>query len=591
MNLNLFFNTIENLYRNIYLIGNSNSIEVVGDYFRNNNSINTRKVMTVEEDNHYLVLDDTENDCIFVVAEEYDIKIVRTSKHTEGVAVFISEIKNGVISIKNSNGDIDGVIIPTLIDNGVKVLRVRTPNIDGIKQQQRRRVVFRNKMWTKIRLVFPRQFNNLRHLIRGTSYIKSDQKKLTNDNSKGYSVMYGNTKYINFDDGFRRTIGTPDTANNSIYIFGPCFIRGLSSEDKYTIPSMLQEDFPEYKVCNYGSEFGTINLIMRIPYYKKGDIVVFFENINNDNYVGDNNKICEQLDLTDTYNKIPGLYKHVFDDLNHYDMYVQKYVVMDLALKLRGMTFNQENLEKNNNRTFCFGAIVKRAANLNIFRHEDDGSMMSWLNMVNCELHKKTKRATNGATNIRHERGAIVMNCNPFTCGHRYLIEMASKEVKELLIFVLCEDSSYFKFEDRIEMVRQGVADLKNVFVFSSGKYMISAETLPGYFNKVELCNTIVDMSNDLELFTRIAETLNISVRFAGSEPLDPFTKRYNDKMNEFLPKYGIEFKEVERKMFEDSTISASLVRKYIKEKKYDEIKKIVPKSTYKIIKEKYSVI
>ena len=61
--------------------------------------------------------------------------------------------------------------------------------------------------------------------------------------------------------------------------------------------------------------------------------------------------------------------------------------------------------------------------------------------------------------------GAIVMNCNPFTKGHRYLIEQAAGQVDLLYIFVVEEDKSTFKFEDRIEMVRRGTVDLDKVKV------------------------------------------------------------------------------------------------------------------------------
>ena len=54
--------------------------------------------------------------------------------------------------------------------------------------------------------------------------------------------------------------------------------------------------------------------------------------------------------------------------------------------------------------------------------------------------------------------GAVVMNCNPFTLGHRYLIEQAAKECDRLLVFVLSEDRSYFKTADRMAMVKAGTA-------------------------------------------------------------------------------------------------------------------------------------
>lgn len=52
--------------------------------------------------------------------------------------------------------------------------------------------------------------------------------------------------------------------------------------------------------------------------------------------------------------------------------------------------------------------------------------------------------------------GAIVMNCNPFSKGHRYLIEQAGKQVEFLIVFAVEEDLSLFSFEERIRMIRKG---------------------------------------------------------------------------------------------------------------------------------------
>ncbi|MBQ9442198.1 MAG: [Selenomonadaceae bacterium] len=79
------------------------------------------------------------------------------------------------------------------------------------------------------------------------------------------------------------------------------------------------------------------------------------------------------------------------------------------------------------------------------------------------------------------------MNCNPFTLGHEYLIEYASKKVKKLYIFVVEEDKSEFKFADRFELVKRGVKKFSNVEVLPSGKFIISQQTFSGYFNKENL--------------------------------------------------------------------------------------------------------
>ncbi len=178
--------------------------------------------------------------------------------------------------------------------------------------------------------------------------------------------------------------------------------------------------------------------------------------------------------------------------------------------------------------------------------------------------------------------GSIVMNCNPFTLGHRYLIEKASSMVDKLYIFVVEEDKSFFPFKDRIELVKKGTKDLNNVTVLPSGKYIISLLTLPGYFNKDSKTVDTIDASKDLNIFSKyIAPTLGINIRFAGTEPLDKFTCEYNKSMQKELPKSNIEFCEIERKTVDNNVISASKVRQLLKEQKFDELKKYVPETTY----------
>ena len=185
--------------------------------------------------------------------------------------------------------------------------------------------------------------------------------------------------------------------------------------------------------------------------------------------------------------------------------------------------------------------------------------------------------------------GAIVMNCNPFTLGHQYLIEYAAARTDALYIFVVQEDKSFFKFQDRIELVRQGTAHIKNIKVIPSGKFIISSLTFSEYFDKANLDGTTVDTSQDVEIFAaQIAPELGINIRFVGEEPLDPVTRQYNQTMREILPKYGIEFCEIPRKSGSGDIISASRVRKAIKENDWDLIRQITPDTTYDFLKEHY---
>ena len=151
------------------------------------------------------------------------------------------------------------------------------------------------------------------------------------------------------------------------------------------------------------------------------------------------------------------------------------------------------------------------------------------------------------------------------------------------------EDKSEFKFADRFKLVQEGVKDFQNVEVLPSGKFIISQKTFSGYFNKENLQDVAVDSSEDVEIFAReIAPSLGITVRFVGEEPEDSVTRQYNENMRRILPQYNIEFKEIPRREINGEVISAKRVRKALHEKDFDTIKKLVPKTTLKFLRENF---
>lgn len=184
------------------------------------------------------------------------------------------------------------------------------------------------------------------------------------------------------------------------------------------------------------------------------------------------------------------------------------------------------------------------------------------------------------------KNGGIVMNCNPFTLGHQFLIEYAAKRVDLLYVFVVEEDKSDFSFKDRMEMVREGTKHLKNVAVVPSGKWILSYDTMPIYFEKSIRKEEKINAELDLQIFARyIAQQLGISVRFVGEEPMDKITGQYNEQMRAILHEFGIAVEEVPRKKADNQVISASLVRKYVQEEKWSLVKKYIPETTYKKIR------
>ncbi len=178
--------------------------------------------------------------------------------------------------------------------------------------------------------------------------------------------------------------------------------------------------------------------------------------------------------------------------------------------------------------------------------------------------------------------GAIVMNANPFTKGHRYLIGQASQQVDNLYVIMVGEDRSLFSADERFAMAAEACRDLNNVTICHGSTYAISALTFPTYFIKEVNDAAPTQMTLDLDLFaTHIAPALGVTKRFAGSEPKDELTRLYNRIMSEFLPARGVEFVEIERVEYDDEPVSASKVRSLIADFKLDKAFELVPQTTW----------
>lgn len=182
-------------------------------------------------------------------------------------------------------------------------------------------------------------------------------------------------------------------------------------------------------------------------------------------------------------------------------------------------------------------------------------------------------------------KAGIVMNCNPITNGHLYLIEKCSKEVNDVIIFLVEENKSVFPFNVRYQLVKKATKHLKNVHVLPSTPYIISLATFPTYFLKEASDISRKYMELDITIFKQyFFPVFELNFRYVGSEPKDELTALYNDVMNDML---GAKLKIIERKTHQDEVISASTVRKLMHEKDYDKIKHLVPKSTYKYLMSK----
>ena len=186
--------------------------------------------------------------------------------------------------------------------------------------------------------------------------------------------------------------------------------------------------------------------------------------------------------------------------------------------------------------------------------------------------------------------GVIVMNANPFTLGHRYLLEQAAASLSSgghsprITVIPVKEDRSRFPYVARLEMIRQGGEGL--VDVVEGSDYQISAATFPTYFLKDLSDASDTQMWLDLDLFGRhIAPALGAKVRFVGTEPADPLTARYNAMMKYLLPEYGVQVVEVPRLCDAEGAVSASRVRASLANGEFAVASALTPASTHPYLK------
>ena len=398
-------------------------------------------------------------------------------------------------------------------------------------------------------------------------------------------------KCVNVVEGKRITCCQPMQYRCTLHIYGRCGAFGYAVEDKDTLPSQIQlilnnNGFADVRVVNHGlwgsSDENIIhNFLLDVVGMKEGDIVLFYQH-------------RPELSVLHQWEKRGVWYKDITHDWYQYPE--APWCFYDKPGHMNSIGY------KNAAEIICKDLLLHnfecRSVDGDIMLKYKAENLNSYLKAYACnsdfdnELNRYIGEIVLQYPIVEGQQcGAIVMNCNPFTLGHRHLIERASAEVDRLYVFVVEEDKSFFKFNDRFEMVKNGTSDLKNVCVVPSGNFIISAFTFPEYFMKDYVKEKEFDMSSDVEIFgSKIAPALHLIKRFAGEEPFDVVTRRYNELMKNILPQYGIEFIEIPRFSVSGTVINATMVRQLLAKKNFDEICKFVPDSTLQILKERYSV-
>jgi cytidyltransferase-related domain len=436
--------------------------------------------------------------------------------------------------------------------------------------------------------------NDLKELF-GDYYSKeyiSELGKIPQVIAKGNSYCHEDyaSKYVNVIEGKRIVCNQPINYTRSIHVYGRCGAFGYAVEDKNSLPSQIQKQLInngiiDVRVINHGlwggdDEYLEHNFLNDCIGYKEGDIVLFYMmHIDKRLLKYWENAGVKYKEITHEWHQYPESKWCFYDSPGHMNHIGYQHVAEIIVKDLIDTSFSCKPVAKSMYKFFnseYLKAYLKKNNSSDFYEEINE--------YTRSILHDHPLLSETG------ECGSIVMNCNPFTKGHRYLIEYAAGQVERLYIFVVQEDKSFFKFEDRLEMVTQGTSDLKNVVVVASGKFIISSLTFPEYFMKDYVKEKDFDVSMDVETFCKyIAPPLKIKKRFAGEEPFDPVTKNYNENMSRILPKYGMEFCEIPRLSLDGKrVINATEVRNLLKKREFNIIAEYVPESTLRVLKEKY---
>jgi [citrate (pro-3S)-lyase] ligase len=177
--------------------------------------------------------------------------------------------------------------------------------------------------------------------------------------------------------------------------------------------------------------------------------------------------------------------------------------------------------------------------------------------------------------------GAVVINGNPFTRGHQFLVEQAAARVETLYVFIVREDRSVFPFDVRYKLAAESVRHVPNAVLLDTSRYAVSAATFPSYFLRRNDDKARLQMEVDVRLFgAHLAPPFGIAARFVGTEPFCETTAAYNRTMADVLPGYGVELVEIARATDGARAISATTVREALAAGDWSTVEKLVPPAT-----------
>lgn len=386
----------------------------------------------------------------------------------------------------------------------------------------------------------------------------------------------------NIIGGKRFTAGVPNDASIKIHIFGPCVVMGLCVADEMTICSILQrlinQEGYNAEVVNHGLAYGNDQLndllsMMDQP-VRKGDCVVWFSSFENE----DLQKLREQcVPIIDVRECVKGLSDWFLDNPFHCNAAANHNIAIAI-FHIIGKKLC--DLSNNNRHSIIDSLSIDLHHNpYAILDSTELNAYIEYIKQFKCDESIKTK-------------GAVVLNANPCTFGHIYLVQQALKYVDFLYVFLVEESIGSLPYLDREYMLKESLKYHKCIQVIRGGNIMTSEKVFPEYFNKSSKPSRTSLVLTHRTFGQIVSSALGITYRFFGTEPNDMVTRALNESAKEILPEYGIRPVFIERISYEGNYISARNARDLLYNNQYEELAKSVPFPTYKRlleIKHEYS--
>lgn len=469
----------------------------------------------------------------------YDLNSAKAGFEVLGkVTYLIHELHNddGVFIYKNQErNDIAKRIYDKLLENGVHVYRINFPFGFDIVRKNRANVYCSKSPDYYEKLVENGEMDPPYYLDKISNIKKTEFHTIV-------SIL-------------GKTLGQKE--KKTIYIVGPCIAGGVVNFENEKLVQILKS-----KLDNFALPYK----VKAVAMLYENNYDILREEINKNDIVFILNEILyeNELDIKTYYNKYDEG-KFLYTNVPIHTTVTGNNLVADVLIDKFIKPIYQASLAEDDDKLLYKGRLQIENSTREQVKKYIDKIKATRILPVNATI------------------GSIVMNCNPFTLGHKHLVEYAAKQVDYLYIFVVEEDLSAIPFVDRLFLVHENTKHLSNVIVVPSGDFIISQTTFTNYFSK-ETTQHKANAEEDVRIFGElIAPQLNITKRFVGQEPFDRVTSEYNSLMKSILPEFNVELIEIPRYCLNDdpngNAINATSVRKALIDKDFDFIAKRVPKS------------